>query len=72
MLVKLQQANICFTNDRLPEIELDESEGGAPGDVAAVIDQVTAAIGQDAAPAEPAAGAGPLEDQSTERPPEMA
>src|SRR5437016_4560202 len=30
VLVKLQQANICFTSDRLPEIQLDEGETAAP------------------------------------------
>jgi hypothetical protein len=29
VLVKLQQANICFTSDRLPEIQFDDIEGGA-------------------------------------------
>src|ERR1700730_2597206 len=28
VLIKLQQANICWPAERLPEIQLDESEGG--------------------------------------------
>ena len=49
ILVKLQQANICCASDRLPEIQLDESEAGAPNDVSAAIDRVAAAMGRDAA-----------------------
>ena len=38
VIVKLQQADICWKDERLPEIELDEGEGDAPDDVAAAID----------------------------------
>ena len=72
MLIKLQQADICWSHARLPEIELDEAEAGAAGNVAAAIDQITAAIGGDAAPPERPAGAAPPEVETTERAPEIA
>ncbi|MBV9150758.1 MAG: hypothetical protein JO213_14315 [Alphaproteobacteria bacterium] len=72
VLVKLQQANICFTSDRLPEIQLDEGEAGASSDVAAAIDQVAAAIGRDTAAPEQPAGEALATAESTERPPEIA
>ena len=40
VLIKLQQANICHPSDRLPEIQLDEREGGAETDVSAAIDRL--------------------------------
>jgi hypothetical protein len=57
-LIKLQHANICHPSDRLPEIQLDETEGAARNDVSAAIDRVAAAMGRNApareqAPAEP-------------------
>ena len=63
VLVKLQQANICFSSDRLPEIQLDESEGDARDDVSAAIDRVAAAMGRDAAAPTSSAGARPPEAQ---------
>jgi hypothetical protein len=55
VMVKLQQANICHPSNGLPEIALDEGQN--PEDaVSAEIDRVTAAMGRDAAPPEPAAG----------------
>jgi hypothetical protein len=38
ILIKLQQANICWPGDRLPEIQRDQSEG-AHDEVAAEIDR---------------------------------
>lgn len=38
VMVKLQQANICFPSDRLPEIQLDDGEGGAGPAMAAEIE----------------------------------
>jgi len=66
VLIKLQQANICHPSDRLPEIQLDEREGGAETDVSAAIDRVTAALGADAAPREDAACERPPEHQPAE------
>jgi hypothetical protein len=56
VMVKLQQANICHPSNGLPEIQLDESEGGPHNDVSAAIDQVTAAMGRDPAAPAPAPG----------------
>ena len=39
VLIKLQQANICFTSDRLPEIQLDDGESEAQDEVAAESDR---------------------------------
>jgi hypothetical protein len=45
VLVRLQQANICALSDMLPEIQLDESEGIMPAEVAAEIDRLAISIG---------------------------
>jgi hypothetical protein len=71
VLVKLQQANICCTSDRLPEIQLDDSESGAPNDVSAAIDRVTAAMGGEAAASEQMTGEPPPEARSAEGAPEV-
>jgi hypothetical protein len=49
VLVKLQRADICWAHDRLPEIQLDESEGDARAEVAAEIDQLAEAMGRETA-----------------------
>jgi hypothetical protein len=64
VLIKLQQANICFTSDRLPEIELDDSQAAAQDDLSAEIDRLAAAMGRDAAAPAQAAGERPPETQS--------
>jgi hypothetical protein len=52
ILIRLQQANICCTSDRLPEIQLDESEGGGRNALAAESDRPAAVMSPDA-PAHP-------------------
>jgi hypothetical protein len=49
LLIKLQRANICWPNDRLPEIELDESQGEAAPQIAAEIDRLAEQMQRDAA-----------------------
>ena len=56
VLVKLQQANICCTSDRLPEIQLDESEA-VHNEVAAEIERLTTGVSQDDAAHEQAPAA---------------
>ena len=57
LLVKLQRADICFRDDRLPQIQLDESEGDANAETAAEIEQEAAVDGVSCAGQEPAAAA---------------
>src|SRR5437763_10536945 len=63
VLIRLQQANICWPQERLPDVQLDETEGGAHNDVSAAINRVAAAMGHDAAAPTLSAGARPPEAQ---------
>jgi hypothetical protein len=65
VLIKLQQANICWSSDRLPEIQLDQSEG-ARTEVAAEIDRLAAVTSPDATAREPAPAERTLDAQSDE------
>jgi len=49
LLIKLQQANICWPHDRLPEIELDASQGEAAAEIAADLDRLAERMQRDAA-----------------------
>jgi hypothetical protein len=49
LLIKLQRANICWPQDRLPEIELDVSQGEAAAEIAADIDRLAVRMQRDAA-----------------------
>jgi hypothetical protein len=66
VLIKLQQANICFASDRLPEIQLDQSEGSAHDEVAAEIDRLAAVMSRDAAAREQAPAERTPDAQSAE------
>ena len=44
VMVKLQRANICWPQERLPEIRLDDSDGDARAAVAADIDRLAEAM----------------------------
>ena len=61
VLIRLQQANICWPQERLPDVQFDESQGDARADVSAAIDRVAAAMGRDAAAPTLSAGARPQE-----------
>jgi hypothetical protein len=49
VLVKLQRANICWREHRLPEIQLDDSEGDARAEVATEIDELAEWMRREAA-----------------------
>ena len=49
ILIKLQRANICWASHRLPEIQLDDSEGDAHREVAADIDRLAEEVRREAA-----------------------
>jgi hypothetical protein len=66
LLVKLQRANICWTLDRLPEIQLDESDGDARAEFTADIDRLAEEMRRNAAArrqaaAEPTVAAAPAD-----------
>jgi hypothetical protein len=64
VLVKLQRANLCWAQDRLPEIQLDEGEGDARAEVTAEIDRLAAAMGRGpAVPCQPSGRATSRLDQ---------
>jgi Family of unknown function (DUF5681) len=61
VLVKLQRANICWSDDRLPEVQLDDAEGDAREEGRAEIDRLGESPGwQAAAQAEPPPAATPI------------
>jgi hypothetical protein len=65
LLVKLQRANICWPQDRLPEIQLDDGEGEARAEVSAEIDRLAEGMRREAAaqregPPESAGGVDPI------------
>jgi len=47
-LVKLQRADICWPQDRLPQIRLDKSEGDARAEFAGDIERLTEAMRREA------------------------
>src|SRR6266851_6966875 len=49
LLIKLQRANICWPDQRLPEIRADDGDGAA-GEVAAEIERLAEATRLEAAP----------------------
>jgi len=52
VLIRLQQANICWPQERLPEVQFDESQAVTQDEVSAEIDRVAAIMNRDtAAPA---------------------
>jgi hypothetical protein len=61
VLVKLQRANICWSDDRLPEVQLDDAEGDAREEGRAEIDRLGESPSwQAAAQAEPPPAATPI------------
>ena len=64
VLVKLQQANICWDSARLPEIQLDGGESEARASVSDEIDRLAAAMTDEP----PAQDQSPSEPQSQNRP----
>jgi hypothetical protein len=61
VLVKLQRANICWSDDRLPEVQLDDAEGDAREEGRAEIDRLGESPSwQAAAQAEPLPAATPI------------
>ena len=70
VLIKLQRADICWKDERLPEIQLTEGETAAPSDVSAAIDRVTAAMGRDTAAREEPASEQPQDTGPADGAPE--
>jgi hypothetical protein len=66
VLVKLQRANICWPQDHLPEIELDDSNGGVQPAVSVEDDGLAQAISSEAAAQGEAQHEAPSEFQSAE------
>src|SRR5438045_651059 len=67
VLIKLQRADICWKDERLPEIQLEETQTDVHNDVSAAIDRVAAAMGCDAPAAkEQARDVRPPEAQSAD------
>jgi hypothetical protein len=67
LMIKLQQTNICHPSDRLPEIQLDQSEG-AHDAVAAEIDRLAAVMSRNA----PTPAQAPAQRTPDAQPPENA
>src|SRR5215204_5457617 len=66
VLVKLQRANVCWPQDRLPEIGLDEGEGDAGAEVAADIERLTEQMCREAAAQSQDRSESPLDARSGE------
>jgi len=63
VLIRLQQANICWPQERLPEVQFDESQAVTQDEVSAEIDRVAAIMNRDTAAPTLSAGARPPEAQ---------
>jgi len=63
VLIRLQQANICWPQERLPDVQFDESQAVTQDEVSAEIDRVAAIMNRDTAAPTLSAGARPPEAQ---------
>jgi len=67
-----QQANICWPQERLPEVQFDESQAVTQDEVSAEIDRVAAIMNRDTAAPASLPGERPYDAQSADRAPEVA
>jgi hypothetical protein len=72
VLIRLQQANICWPQERLPEVQFDESQAVTQDEVSAEIDRVAAIMNRDTAAPASLPGERPYDAQSADRAPEVA
>jgi len=72
VLIRLQQANICWPQERLPDVQFDESQAVTQDEVSAEIDRVAAIMNRDTAAPASLPGERPYDAQSADRAPEVA